>query len=32
MQFTYSGVTIDPVHAVMVTTTVIVVLFSTLVS
>ncbi|KAF3673561.1 Sodium/hydrogen exchanger 4 [Capsicum annuum] len=30
-QFTYSGVTVDPVHAVMVTTTVIVVLFSTLV-
>ncbi|XP_006352635.1 sodium/hydrogen exchanger 4 [Solanum tuberosum] len=30
-QFTFSGVTIDPVHAVMVTTTVVVVLFSTLV-
>ncbi|CAN4097163.1 unnamed protein product [Withania somnifera] len=30
-QFTYSGVTVDPVHAAMVTTTVIVVLFSTLV-
>lgn len=30
-QFTSSGVTLDPVHAVMVTTTVIVVLFSTLV-
>ncbi|KAK4344499.1 hypothetical protein RND71_034675 [Anisodus tanguticus] len=30
-QFTSSGVTVDPVHAVMVTTTVIVVLFSTLV-
>lgn len=32
MQFTYSGVAVDPVHAVMVTTTIIVVLFSTLVS
>nr|XP_016473218.1 PREDICTED: sodium/hydrogen exchanger 4-like isoform X2 [Nicotiana tabacum] len=30
-QFTYSGVAVDPVHAVMVTTTIIVVLFSTLV-
>lgn len=32
LQFTYSGVTSDPVDATMITNTIIVVLFSTLVS